>query len=149
MNLQIVTVIAQNAVDHSDLGVATSGIAYFRQLGGSLGATIALSVFNSNFARNVQLLLPHHTLNPGVLGRQPQGNPGPRAAVRRPLIEAFARSLHLGFLYTIPAAVLALVVFMFFNEKPILDRHQAMIGDVAPKDVSIETATPVFEGPVV
>ena len=38
---------------------------------------------------------------------------------------------------------------MFFNEKPILERHEAMIGDVTPKDVSIETATPVFEGPVV
>ena len=107
MNMQIVTVIAQNAVDQSDLGVATSGIAFFRQLGGSLGATIALSVFNSNFARNVKLLLPHNTLSPGALGGSPKAIRALAPAVRRPLVEAFARSLHMGFLYTIPAAVLA------------------------------------------
>jgi EmrB/QacA subfamily drug resistance transporter len=36
--MQVMVLVAQNATDHADLGVATSSVTFFRQIGGSLGA---------------------------------------------------------------------------------------------------------------
>jgi hypothetical protein len=38
--MQVLTIIVQNTVDFRDLGVATSGVTFFRTLGGSFGAAI-------------------------------------------------------------------------------------------------------------
>jgi hypothetical protein len=35
--MQVLVIIAQNAVPHSELGVATSGATFFRSIGGSFG----------------------------------------------------------------------------------------------------------------
>jgi MFS family permease len=37
--MQVLTIIVQNTVDYRDLGVATSGVTFFRTLGSSFGAT--------------------------------------------------------------------------------------------------------------
>lgn len=48
LNMQTLTVAIQNAVDAQDIGVATSSATFFRQLGGTLGVAIFLSLlFNS------------------------------------------------------------------------------------------------------
>jgi hypothetical protein len=38
--MQILTLVVQNTVAYSDLGTATSGVTFFRTLGGSFGASI-------------------------------------------------------------------------------------------------------------
>jgi len=42
--LQTTTVATQNAVEPKNIGVATSSVVFFRQMGGTLGATIFLSI---------------------------------------------------------------------------------------------------------
>jgi hypothetical protein len=38
LSMQVLTIIVQNTVSYSDLGVATSGVTFFRTLGSSFGA---------------------------------------------------------------------------------------------------------------
>jgi EmrB/QacA subfamily drug resistance transporter len=46
--MQTLTLVAQNAVSASDIGVATSSSTFFRQMGGTLGVAIFISIlFNS------------------------------------------------------------------------------------------------------
>jgi hypothetical protein len=44
LNMQSVVLAMQNAVDARDMGVATSSVTFFRQVGGSLGTAIFLSI---------------------------------------------------------------------------------------------------------
>ena len=47
MVMQVLVLAVQNAVDYSDLGVATSGATLFRSIGGSVGTAILGSIFAS------------------------------------------------------------------------------------------------------
>ncbi|MHB8689793.1 MAG: MDR family MFS transporter [Solirubrobacteraceae bacterium] len=47
MVMQVLVLAVQNAVEYSDLGVATSGATLFRSIGGSVGTAILGSIFSS------------------------------------------------------------------------------------------------------
>jgi EmrB/QacA subfamily drug resistance transporter len=53
MNMQSIVLAMQNAVDPRDMGVATSAVTFFRQVGGSLGTAIFLSILFSTAASNI------------------------------------------------------------------------------------------------
>ncbi len=133
MFLQNLTTIVQGAAEYRDLGVATAGVAFFTQLGTSLGTTVSIGVFNNNFQRNVRLLLPRAHLDAGALGGSPAAIRRLAPSVQRPLVDAYARALHVAFTWTIPAAVLALVVFLFLREAP-LSSHVPTFQDEHPDD---------------
>src|SRR3954469_537491 len=44
LNMQSIVLAMQNAVDPRDMGVATSSVTFFRQVGGSLGTAVFLSI---------------------------------------------------------------------------------------------------------
>ena len=52
--MQVLTIIVQSTVDYRDLGVATSGVTFFRTLGSSFGA----AVFGAFFANALNARLP-------------------------------------------------------------------------------------------
>lgn len=61
------TVAIQNAVDTRDLGAATSTSAYFRSLGGSVGAAIAGALLNLGLEKSLRAAgIPLSVLNQGV-----------------------------------------------------------------------------------
>ncbi|MEY2444836.1 MAG: hypothetical protein QOE00_1416, partial [Ilumatobacteraceae bacterium] len=47
MCMQVLVLIVQNTVDFADLGVATSGVTFFRTIGSSFGAAVFGSLFNN------------------------------------------------------------------------------------------------------
>ena len=51
--MQPLTIIAQNAVPPRDIGVATSSATFFRQLGGTLGVAVFLSLLFSTLGNNL------------------------------------------------------------------------------------------------
>ncbi|HEV7206856.1 MAG TPA: MDR family MFS transporter [Jatrophihabitans sp.] len=53
MNMQTIVLAMQNAVDPKDMGVATSAVTFFRQVGGSLGTAIFLSILFSSAGNNI------------------------------------------------------------------------------------------------
>jgi EmrB/QacA subfamily drug resistance transporter len=53
MNMQSIVLAMQNAVDPRDMGVATSAVTFFRQVGGSLGTAVFLSILFSTAGSNI------------------------------------------------------------------------------------------------
>jgi Na+/melibiose symporter-like transporter len=51
MVMQVLVLAVQNAVDYSDLGVATSGATLFRSIGGSLGTAVLGAIFSNRLSR--------------------------------------------------------------------------------------------------
>ena len=56
--LQVIVVVVQNAVDRSDIGVATSSIAFFRQMGGSFGTALFGAILTSRLSTHLAEVLP-------------------------------------------------------------------------------------------
>jgi hypothetical protein len=52
--MQPLTIIIQNAVPPRDIGVATSSATFFRQLGGTLGVAVFLSLLFSTLGDNIK-----------------------------------------------------------------------------------------------
>ena len=51
--MQVLVLAVQNAVDYSELGVATSGATLFRSIGGSFGASVLGAIFASQLTHNL------------------------------------------------------------------------------------------------
>jgi EmrB/QacA subfamily drug resistance transporter len=60
--LAVFTIVVQNAVPFRKLGVATSNLTFFRQIGGTIGLAIAGTVFGSQLTS----LLPQRLLSNGI-----------------------------------------------------------------------------------
>ena len=100
MVMQVLVVAVQNAVDHKDLGVATSAATLFRLIGGSVGTAVLGALFSSRLALNLREFLPvdgaasaHSlsTISPRMLNTLP-------AATRTGYAHAFTASLETVFL---------------------------------------------------
>jgi len=63
MFLPVLTLVVQNALPRSLMGVGTGAVSYLRQLGGALGVAIVGTVFNHTFANNVVQQLPANIVN--------------------------------------------------------------------------------------
>jgi EmrB/QacA subfamily drug resistance transporter len=61
-SMAVYTIIVQNAVPFREMGVATSALTFFRQIGGSIGLAIAGTVFGSSFTAE----MPAQLLKAGV-----------------------------------------------------------------------------------
>jgi EmrB/QacA subfamily drug resistance transporter len=124
------TVVVQNSVPLSRLGVATSTLTFLRQIGGSVGLAIAGTVFSSQFASRLPDKLAEHgvptPLIPAVVKLAPalqnvgNGRPllehiltGPASALVPRVIAAANEALALAigdlFWITVAAALLGLV----------------------------------------
>ncbi|MGD9796776.1 MAG: MDR family MFS transporter [Acidimicrobiia bacterium] len=124
MWMQVMMTIAQNAVEHRDLGVATSTLNFFRSFGGSVGATIALGVVNSRLGGELAGRLTagqRAGLSDAVLQGDPRAIAALEPAVRSDVTASFADALHGAFLLGIPFAVVAVVVVVFLREIPLKD----------------------------
>ncbi|MFA7510558.1 MAG: MFS transporter, partial [Mycolicibacterium vanbaalenii] len=118
MCMQVLILIVQSTATFSDLGVATSGVTFFRTIGSSFGAAIFGSLF-ANFldARIVTALAgggapPEAAQSPQVLHRLPD-------AVAAPIVEAYSDSLGLVFLYAAPVALLGFLVALTLKQVPL------------------------------
>ncbi len=60
--LAVFTIVIQNAVPFSQLGVATSNLTFFRQIGGTVGLSVAGSLFGTQLTR----LLPDRLVANGI-----------------------------------------------------------------------------------
>ena len=63
--MQVLVLAVQNAVDYSELGVATSGATLFRSIGGSFGASVLGAIFANQLAHNLADAVPGQRGAPG------------------------------------------------------------------------------------
>jgi hypothetical protein len=102
-------IIVQNAVPHSELGVATSGATFFRSIGGSFGTAIFGAIFSNVLVGNLSKHLHGVHLpagfssadaTPALLSHLP-------AAVHAGFVAGYAESIQTVFIVAVPIAALA------------------------------------------
>lgn len=60
--MQVTLLIVQNSVDYAELGIATSAVQFFRQMGGSFGVAVFGSVMNRRLNQELPKLIPEDAL---------------------------------------------------------------------------------------
>ncbi|HJQ44227.1 MAG TPA: MFS transporter, partial [Jatrophihabitantaceae bacterium] len=123
MNMQTLVLAMQNSVEPRDMGVATSAVTFFRQVGGSLGTAVFLSILFTNAASNI----PHELAKSGVqlppnasfdlndtsgLSKLPP-------AVQHPILVGFSNAMDTVFLVGACVLVIALVLSLLMPEVPL------------------------------
>jgi EmrB/QacA subfamily drug resistance transporter len=107
--MQVLVIIVQNAVPHSELGVATSGATFFRSIGGSFGTAIFGAIFSNVLVGNLTkhlhgVHLPtgfsSASATPALLSHLP-------AAVHAGFVAGYAESIQTVFIVAVPIAALA------------------------------------------
>ena len=109
LSMQVLTLIVQNTTGYEDLGVATSGVTFFRTLGSSFGA----SVFGSLYSNFLGARLPAALKSSGVPTSAiatPEALHRLGAAKIAPVVHAYAQSLDKVFVWAVPAAAVGLVI---------------------------------------
>ncbi|MEU7876916.1 MDR family MFS transporter [Microbispora bryophytorum] len=120
--MQTIVTAIQNAVERSDMGVATSSATFFRMMGAAIGTAIMGAVLTNRLA---------HYLTAEFGGRMPPGRvdannvqaiqqlPPP---VKNHVLVAFTNAIDDVFLASLPFVALALVVAFFLKEIPLASR---------------------------
>jgi EmrB/QacA subfamily drug resistance transporter len=127
LTMQVLTVAVQNSVDRSEMGVATSSVQFFRQMGGSFGTALFGAVLSVRLTSELGQVdsggasaIPDSvkadlTSNMAVVERLP-------AQAQALVTDAFSDALSGTFLVAVPLVVLALLVGLLLKEIPLVER---------------------------
>ncbi len=128
--MQVLTIIVQNTARYEDLGVATSAVTFFRTLGSSFGTAVFGAIYSNGLASRLPAALARSPLvNPKAVTTPEALHRYPPAAIRF-IVEAYADTLHVVFLWGVPVAGLAFVVSLFLKEVPLREAARADTSDL-------------------
>jgi EmrB/QacA subfamily drug resistance transporter len=129
-SMQVLTIVVQSTVAYDDLGVATSGVTFFRTLGSSFGA----AVFGAVFANVLNDRLPAAVAaSPGVdpaVVSSPEALHSYPADQIEPIVAAYAHAVHVVFLTAVPVPLVALVLALFLKEVPLRGTARGSASDL-------------------
>jgi EmrB/QacA subfamily drug resistance transporter len=120
----------QSAVDTRYLGVVSSQIQFWRNIGSTVGVAILGAVLAHEFSQGVAAAIPPQLLGAIPGGGNPQAIFGPAAVERIPpdvlvlLRGALASSLHEVFVIAAAVAALAMIASLFLQEVPLRGRTE-------------------------
>ncbi|HXG41793.1 MAG TPA: MDR family MFS transporter [Dehalococcoidia bacterium] len=132
MVLQVIVLATQNEVPFRDLGTATSGVNFFRSMGGAFGVAIFGSVLNARLHHYLPRYLPAQQaagLDPALLTTSPERLRQLPPPVVHAVVEAFARSLHWVFLLAVPIVSLSFVLTLLLREAPLREHAHITLGE--------------------
>jgi EmrB/QacA subfamily drug resistance transporter len=123
--MQITSLIVQNSVAQSDMGVASSSRAFFQQIGGSIGVSLFGVVFIKKLNETMSSRLPGAHLSAGSGGQfDPvtiNSLPGP---IRDAAFYSISHAIDAVFWWAIPATVLVFVLAVSIKEIPLRGRAE-------------------------
>lgn len=128
MVMQVLVLATQNAADHSDLGVATSGATFFRSLGGAMGVSMFGALLTHRLRDTIPAQLtaagvPPDQIDSGSATQATQATPEQIANLPEPInlavVTGFADALQTTFLAAVPFALLGFVILLFLRETPL------------------------------
>jgi EmrB/QacA subfamily drug resistance transporter len=130
LSMQVLTIIVQNTVDFTDLGVATSGVSFFRTLGSSFGTAIFGTIFTTTLTPVLTRALIHSPdVNPKVVNSPKDLHSYPAHEIA-PILSAYSHGLHVLFLAAVPVALGAFVLALFLPERTMRQTSLAGATDV-------------------
>ena len=153
MTMQNLVLIVQNTADPSEIGVASSGVTFFRSLGGTvgvavMGAALAARVVDLFAANKTALMEAIASLGSqgADVAAQLQSGTLPAVstlphAVRIIVEDVYAQGISHSFLIAVPFAVISLIAIVFLPNTPLTrmtttERIRASEADLATVSVS-------------
>jgi MFS family permease len=132
MVMQVLVLAVQNAVDYSDLGVATSGATLFRAIGGSVGTAILGSIFANRLSSHLAASLPPGAagaanalqtghVNPALLSKLPP-------PIHQAYVNAFTNALSTVFVVAAAVSGFAFLLSWLLEQRPLRDSVAAGAG---------------------
>jgi EmrB/QacA subfamily drug resistance transporter len=152
MTMQNLVLVVQNTTKPTEIGVASSGVTFFRSLGGTvgvsvMGAALASSVTGLVAERKDEIVAALASLGDDAAtwaaqlqsGTLPQVSAMP-AALRVVFEDIYATGISHSFLIAVPFAVLSLLAIVFLPNKPLttmtnVERLEAGEADLATVSV--------------
>ncbi|MEO7069518.1 MAG: MDR family MFS transporter, partial [Nostocoides sp.] len=116
--MQVLTIIVQNTVDYRDLGVATSGVTFFRAMGSSFGAAIFGTIYANQLGPKLASAIAGQRIDPSAVST-PEHVKALPAVQQAVVVHAYAMSLQTVFRYAVPVAVAAFLVALLLKQKPM------------------------------
>jgi hypothetical protein len=114
--MQVLVLAVQNAVDYTQLGVATSGATLFRSMGGSLGTAALGAIFTNRLAGELAgssaAQVGSGSIDPSAVERLP-------AAIRDTYTGAFTDALSTVFLVAAAIVLVAFLLAWLIEERPL------------------------------
>ncbi|MFE1577604.1 MDR family MFS transporter [Streptomyces fradiae] len=121
--MQVLVLVAQNAVGYEDLGVATSGTTFFRSIGASFGVAVFGTVFTGRLTGKLDAALSGQDLPPGADAHTVATDPRAIAqlppALRPAALDAYSTAITDVFLYASPVVLLAFAIAWLLREDPL------------------------------
>lgn len=153
MTMQNLVLVVQNTSKPTEIGVASSGVTFFRSLGGTIGVSImgaALAASVTDLMAGVKDDLTAAIVSLGAKGadiaEQLQSGTLPQVstmpdAVRVIIEDVYAQGISHSFLIAVPFAVVSLIAVVFLPNTPLTrmttsERIQASEADLATVSVS-------------
>jgi hypothetical protein len=127
--MQVLTIIVQSTVTYRDLGVATSGVTFFRTLGSSFGAAVFGTVYANILNSTLPAAVVQARVNPAAIATPAELHRHPPAQIA-PIVDAYAHAIHIVFLAAVPVAGAAFVLSLFLKEVPLRRTARAAASDV-------------------
>src|SRR6266487_1424218 len=123
---QVLVMAVQNAVDYRNLGAATSGVIFFRSIGGAFGTAIFGAIFSNQLASHLASLAP--SLPSGISLSMTESVAAIQhlpTSVRAEVVHAYAQSLSTVFLVTVPIVAVAFILSWLLPEVRLRTTTQA------------------------
>jgi EmrB/QacA subfamily drug resistance transporter len=122
LNMQSIILAMQNAVPVRDMGVATSSVTFFRQMGGALGTAVFLSILFSAAPSKIAERFRAAGVRPrtGSVDLNDTSNLKTLpSAVREPILAGFSDAMSVVFLVGACVLVIAFVLSIMMKEVPL------------------------------
>jgi EmrB/QacA subfamily drug resistance transporter len=166
-NMQPIILAAQNAVDPSEMGVATSSVTFFRQMGGTAGAAAFLSILFSTAAANIGDAYRAAATGDPAFQQAAQTHPdqiatmqsassgslsdtsflqGLDSAITHPFKVGFSNSIDLIFLIAAGIILIAVVVVSLLPELPLRQMSGVQARQQQADDAAVALAAAGVEG---
>jgi EmrB/QacA subfamily drug resistance transporter len=121
--IQVLVIAVQNTVNYTDLGAATSGVTFFRTIGGSFGVSVFGAIFANQLTRQLSGALAGKKLPKGFSVASVQANSSMLKALpaelREAILHAYSLALQPVFLTAVPVAGIAFILSWFLREVPL------------------------------
>lgn len=140
LGMQILVLIVQNTFPLKQVGTATAGNNYFRQIGASIGSAIVGSLFT---ARLTQLL--GERMSGGSAGNSNSFTPelvkNLPPEIHDVIISSYNDALAPVFLYMVPLVVIAVILLIFVKEEPL---RTTVERDILPESLEIDGSNAIL-----
>ena len=132
MSMQTYTLVVQNAVDRTELGVATAAVQFFRNVGSTIGIAVLGSIMSSAMVPKIQEHLPAGAKEMGGAMGADSGvgsalDPAKLESLPGPIVDAIhqgmGEAMHLVFVSGVPFVVAALVLALFVKQLTLRTTH--------------------------